>query len=173
MLREKGDTKIDLGSTEKLFGEHQWKNSGSREKRVKFQREPWARDPPYGVSIPVNTHRQGRDTTPKNYHHELCPAKSVYMYRITLEMVTWIYRKYTGLKPVMNPSKLWQATTSNVDRPQFTYIPFITNNPIGIIVTFWDHIYTHVIHSRNVQDYRPHNIIRDTRQDQKAVHTYI
>ncbi len=46
MLREQGDTKIDLGSTKKIFGEHQEDNSGSREKRVKFQREPGAEDPP-------------------------------------------------------------------------------------------------------------------------------
>ena len=50
--REQGDTKIDLGSMKNYFGEHQEKNSGSREKRVKFQREPGAGDPlPYGVSV--------------------------------------------------------------------------------------------------------------------------
>ncbi len=46
MLREQGDTKIDLGSMKNYFGEHQKHNSGSREKRVKFQREPGAGDPP-------------------------------------------------------------------------------------------------------------------------------
>ena len=45
MSREQGDTKIDLGSTENYFGEHQENNLGSREKRVKFQREPGAGDP--------------------------------------------------------------------------------------------------------------------------------
>ena len=34
-----------------IFGEHQENNSGSREKRVKFQKEPGAGDPPYGVSL--------------------------------------------------------------------------------------------------------------------------
>ncbi len=43
-------TKIDLGSTKNYFGEHQENNSGSREKMVKFQREPGAGHPPYGVS---------------------------------------------------------------------------------------------------------------------------
>ena len=39
MLREQGDTKFDLG--EKIYlGEHQENNSGSLEKRIKFQREP-------------------------------------------------------------------------------------------------------------------------------------
>ncbi len=53
MSREQGDTKLDLGSTKNYFGEHQEHNSGSREKRVKFQREPGAGDPPppYGVSL--------------------------------------------------------------------------------------------------------------------------
>ena len=32
MLREQGDTEIDLGSTKNYFGEHQENNSGSREK---------------------------------------------------------------------------------------------------------------------------------------------
>ena len=50
MLREQGDTKIDLGRTENYCGEHQENNSGSQEKMVKFQREPGAGDPPYGVS---------------------------------------------------------------------------------------------------------------------------
>ena len=51
MSREQGDTKKDLGSTKNYFGEHQENNSGSREKRVKFQREPGAGDPPYRVSL--------------------------------------------------------------------------------------------------------------------------
>ncbi len=46
MSREQGDTKIDLGSAKNYFAEHQENNSGSREKRVKFQREPGAGDPP-------------------------------------------------------------------------------------------------------------------------------
>ncbi len=46
LLREQGDTKIDLGSTKNYFGEHQENNSGSREKRGKFQREPGSGDPP-------------------------------------------------------------------------------------------------------------------------------
>ncbi len=46
MSREQGDTKIDLRSTKNYFGEHKEKNSGSREKRVKFEREPGAGDPP-------------------------------------------------------------------------------------------------------------------------------
>ena len=48
---KQGDTKIDLGSMKNYFGEHQENNSGSREKRVKFQREPGAGDPPYRVSL--------------------------------------------------------------------------------------------------------------------------
>ena len=40
LSREQGDTKFDLGSTKIYFGEHQENNSGSREKRVKFRREP-------------------------------------------------------------------------------------------------------------------------------------
>ncbi len=46
MSREQGDTKIDLWSTKNYFGEHQENNSGSREKKVKFQREQGDRDPP-------------------------------------------------------------------------------------------------------------------------------
>ncbi len=46
MSGEQGDTKIDLRSTKNYFGEHQENNSGSREKRVKFQREPGAGGPP-------------------------------------------------------------------------------------------------------------------------------
>ncbi len=46
MSREQGDTKLDLGSTKIYLWEHQENNSGSREKRVKFQREPGAWDPP-------------------------------------------------------------------------------------------------------------------------------
>ena len=46
LSREQGDTKIDLASTKNYFGEHQKNNSGSREKRFKFQREPGAGDPP-------------------------------------------------------------------------------------------------------------------------------
>ncbi len=46
MSRERGDTKIDLGSMKNYFWEHQENNSGSREKRVEFQREPGAGDPP-------------------------------------------------------------------------------------------------------------------------------
>ncbi len=41
MPREQGDTKINLWSMKNYFGEHQEKNSGSREKR-----EPGAEDPP-------------------------------------------------------------------------------------------------------------------------------
>ena len=51
MSREQRDTKIYLGSTKIYVGEHQEHNSGSREKIVKFQREPGAGDPPYGVSL--------------------------------------------------------------------------------------------------------------------------
>ena len=40
--REQGDIKIYLRSTKNYFGEHLENNSGSREKRVKFQREPRA-----------------------------------------------------------------------------------------------------------------------------------
>ncbi len=46
MSREQGDTNIDLGSTKNYFGERRENNSGSREKKVKFQREPGAGDPP-------------------------------------------------------------------------------------------------------------------------------
>ncbi len=53
MPREQGDTKIDLGSTKNYFGEFHENNLGSREKRVKFQKELGAGDPPYGFSINV------------------------------------------------------------------------------------------------------------------------
>ncbi len=53
MLREQGDTKIDLGSTKNYFGEHQENNSGIREKRVKFQSELGTL--PYGVSSAPGT----------------------------------------------------------------------------------------------------------------------
>ncbi len=61
MSREQGDTKIDLGSTKNNLGEHHENNSGSREKKVKFQREPGAGDPPlrglrYGL-LKLVTHR--------------------------------------------------------------------------------------------------------------------
>ncbi len=46
MSREQGDTKFFLGSTENYLGEHHGNNLGSREKIVKFQREPGVRDPP-------------------------------------------------------------------------------------------------------------------------------
>ncbi len=46
MSREQGGIKMDLGSTETYFGEHQEKYSRSWEKRVKIQREPGAGDPP-------------------------------------------------------------------------------------------------------------------------------
>ena len=46
MFRDQGDTKLDLGSTKNYFGEHKENNSGSWEKRVKFQREPGADDAP-------------------------------------------------------------------------------------------------------------------------------
>ncbi len=46
MSREQGDTKKDLGSTKNYLREHQENNSGSREKKVKSQREPGAGDPP-------------------------------------------------------------------------------------------------------------------------------
>ncbi len=46
MSREQGDTKFHLGSTKIYFGEHQENNSGSREKRVKFRREPGVGDAP-------------------------------------------------------------------------------------------------------------------------------
>ena len=39
------EEKIDLGSTKNYFGERQENHSGSREKKVKFQREPGAGDP--------------------------------------------------------------------------------------------------------------------------------
>ena len=51
LAREQGDTKSDLGSTKIYLGEHQENNSGSGEKRVKFQSEPGAGDPPYRVSL--------------------------------------------------------------------------------------------------------------------------
>ena len=51
MPREQGDTKINLWSMKNYFGEHQEKNSGSREKRVKVRREPGAEVPPYRVSL--------------------------------------------------------------------------------------------------------------------------
>ncbi len=51
MSREQVDTKIHLGSTKNYFRERQENNSGSREKKVKFQREPGAGDPPlWGLS---------------------------------------------------------------------------------------------------------------------------
>ena len=45
--REQGDTQFDLGSTKILFGGALKNNSRSREKRVEFQRELGAGDPPY------------------------------------------------------------------------------------------------------------------------------
>ena len=46
LSREQGDTKFDSRRTKIYFGEHQENNSWSREKRVKFQRDPGAGDPP-------------------------------------------------------------------------------------------------------------------------------
>ncbi len=53
MRREQGVTKKDLGSTKNYSGEPQENNSGSREKTVKFQREPEAWDPPLRGLIKV------------------------------------------------------------------------------------------------------------------------
>ena len=75
MLREQGDTKIDLGSTKNYFGEHQENNPGSREKRVKFQMEPGAGDPPL------------RDLT-------ICWLQTYYMPQrkaLSFHTVLWIY----------------------------------------------------------------------------------
>ena len=58
MSREQGDIKIHLGSTKNCFGEHQEYNLGSQEKRVKFQREPGAGDPPlWGLINQKNVNR--------------------------------------------------------------------------------------------------------------------
>ena len=64
MSREQGDAKIDLGSTKNYFGEQRENNLGSREKRVKFQREPGAGDAPLrGLKMGF---------VPKNVQHGPC-----------------------------------------------------------------------------------------------------
>ncbi len=47
--------KIDLRSTKNYFREHQENNSGSQEKRDKFQMEPGAGDPLTGSHISVQS----------------------------------------------------------------------------------------------------------------------
>ena len=59
MAREQGDAKIHFGSMNNYFGEHQENNSWNREKKVKFQREPGAGDPPLqglGNEVPLHGH---------------------------------------------------------------------------------------------------------------------
>ena len=73
MSREQGDTKLDLGSTKNYFGEHQEHNSGSRAKRVKFQSESGAGDPPYWVSLKSPINRFVFD--PVTLTFDLCPMK--------------------------------------------------------------------------------------------------
>ena len=54
MSREQGDTEID-------FGEHQEINSWRWEKRVKFQRETGAGDPPPLPGLMKSSHSSNRD----------------------------------------------------------------------------------------------------------------
>ncbi len=115
--------------------------------------------------IPMNTHTGTTPDTQKSTPWHMS-RKSVHMYKMTPEMATLIYRKYIRIKPVMNPSKLWQATTSNVDRTQFTNRPFTTHTPIGSYNILWLYVYTYKT-QYSAQAYRPRQI-RDTRQAKKT-----
>ncbi len=84
LSREQGGTKFDWGSTKIYLGEHQENNSGSREKRVKFRREPGVRAPPLMGSRLW-------------YYHKGTMSKAWENDQILMTMIDWNrYQRHSG-----------------------------------------------------------------------------